>query len=108
MIDYDACLDELVKIAEDDRWATKEKLKRLGTTVLPAAAIGTGLGMAAGRMLHRQVYPGSLAVRAGKKIPRGLMMKYGPGVLAGVGAAAAAARYNQRRKVRQALEGDKK
>jgi hypothetical protein len=105
MIDFDACFDELAKIAEDDRWVTKEKLKRLGTTVLPAAAIGTGLGYATGKMLRRQVHPGSLAVRAGRKVPKELLMKYGPALLAGVSAAAAAAKYNQRKKVREALEG---
>jgi hypothetical protein len=108
MIDYDACLDELVKIAEDDRWVTKEKLKRLATTVVPAATIGTALGVGAGRLIHKQITPSSYPVRLGKKVPRHLMLKYGPAVLGGLGAAAAAARYNQRKKVREALEGEKK
>ena len=111
MIDYDACLDELEKIAkaEEEKWITKEKLKRLGTTVLPAAAIGTGLGVGTGKMLGRYISdPSSAAVRAGRKIPRSMLTKYGPPALMGLGAAAAALRYNQRKKVREALEGEKK
>lgn len=107
MIDYDAFFDELVKISEDDRYVTKEKLKRLGTTVLPALAIGSALGVGTGKLIKRQVRPDTAIGRAAKKIPKGLL-KYGPAVIGATGAAAAALRFKQRKKILEALEGEKK
>jgi hypothetical protein len=53
---------EMVKIAQeappqpDNRpFVTKERLKRLAFTVIPAAAIGTGLGVAVPRLFRKQI-----------------------------------------------------
>ena len=107
MIDYDAFFDELVKISEDERYITKEKLKRLGTTVLPAVAIGTGLGVGTGKLIKRQVRPDTAVGRAAQRIPKGLL-KFGPAVIGATGGAALALKYNQHKKIREALEGRKK
>lgn len=83
MIDHEAFFDEMLKIAEADRSVTKEKVKRLLTTVVPATALGTGAGYATGKLIRRYARP---AIKKG--LSRSTRLKYAPmalGALAGLG-----------------------
>lgn len=106
-----AFLDELSKIAEahpeDNRWVTKQKLKRLLLTVAPAAAIGTGLGYGSAHALNhliRRKYP-NLAESAVKRLGIHTIRKYAPIIGGGMGMIGGGLAALQRRKVQQALEG---
>jgi hypothetical protein len=108
-----AFFDELSKIAEEqgDRWITKDKLKKLVTTVVPAAALGTGAGYATGKAIdayaRRKV--GRLSKNPkfqhlAKVVGSNRIRRYGP-VVGGVsGAALGMILMMKAHKVKKALE----
>lgn len=94
VVRYGAFFDELSKIAEERPPATKSRLRTLLTTVVPATAIGGGMGYAAGRLINRAL----------RHVPNTVLAKYGPtalGILGGLGGGLALA---HRQKVKEALD----
>jgi hypothetical protein len=94
-----ALFDELEKIAEERDPMDKSKLRNLLLTVVPATALGTGLGYATGRLIRRHAGP---AIR--RNVPESVIRKYGPAVASGLATGAAAAAYYHRKSVGEAME----
>jgi hypothetical protein len=94
MINYSSFADEMTKISEEQkREATKPRLKRLMTTVVPATAIGTGLGVGTGKLISSKMSPARLAT-----LNKSFGRKYGPGMLGGAaGIVGGLAAYRSRR-----------
>jgi|WetSurSiteA1Bulk_404760.scaffolds.fasta_scaffold04902_3 hypothetical protein len=106
-----AFLDELSKIAEvngtekDNRWVTKKKLKRLLAVAIPAAA-GTGLGYGAAKAVESQYLQNKFPVLKAlhNHVGKSRLRKYGPMVVGGLGATAAALAALKSRKVKKYLD----
>lgn len=98
---YVALFDELEKIAEEQKYVTKEKFKRHLKTLVPVG-IGTGLGAAGGYALQRAALSrkGKLQELAQKH----KATKYVPLVTAAMGGVAAMMRTAKDRKVRNYVE----
>lgn len=111
MVDYNACLDELIKIGEDtekNKWVTKDKLKRLMTVAVPGTALGIATSIGARKLMDVAVRKGSPIRRLGGKIPTPILRKYAPLILGAAAAGSGALFMHHRNKAKKLLEGDKK
>lgn len=91
MTNYPAFWDELEKIGEEKK-DNKERLKRLMLTVVPGAAIGTGLGVGVGKLIRPHL------PHVVRKVPPSLLARYaGPAIGMAGGAMAGLAAYRARK-----------
>lgn len=110
MISLPAFYDELEKIAEEqDRWITKEKLKRHAKT-LAAVGAGAGLGYGTGKLVRRYVRgPGMKHLWKLSPKWQERIKKYSPAAATIVGGAGVLAASKLRRKADKYVEkGDER
>lgn len=106
MNSYSALFDELEKIAEDDRWVTKERLKRLALAV-PVVGAGTFAGSMAGQAVGRKLRESKGSIgRLARKHP-GIASKVVPALAgAAVGVPALLATLRSRKTQKYIEKGD--
>jgi len=99
MISLDTFFDEMDKIAEEQKYITKDKLKRLGT-VMAVAGLGSGAGYATAKAIQR-IKP-KYVQKLRELIPR----KQRPIIGAAVGGVAGGyAAMKKRKKIEEYIEG---
>lgn len=102
-ISHQAFFDEMLKIAEAKKdkepFMTKGKVKKLLTTVVPATALGLGLGYGGGKLISRYARP---AIRKGIKARSRL--KYAPMVAGGIAGLGGGLAMMHRSKASKALD----
>lgn len=104
-ISHAAFYDEMSKIAKDQEekrpLVTKKRVKKLLTTVVPATALGTGLGYATQKLVRRYARPA-----IAKKFSKGTRLKYAPMALGALGGLAGGLAMMHRKKAVEHLEKD--